>query len=85
MQNVDQHPKSGIYRVRVTYPAHLRTVLKAVGVNKSLGTRDAVMARKLAISVLASIQRLINDAEAIHAPQTTGRTACVTLTLADGI
>jgi hypothetical protein len=85
MANVDQHPKTGIYRVRLTYPQHLRGILKATSVTKSLGTRDAASARKNAIPVLATFQRQISDAEAIHGAEKTGEVAPVLLTLAEGI
>ena len=85
MANIDQHPKTGIYRVRLTYPPHLRGILKATSVTKSLGTRDAVLARRKAIPVLATFQRQISDAEAIHSAEKTGEVATVLLTLAEGI
>jgi len=85
MQNVDQHPKTGIYRVRLTYPPHLRDILKATGVTKSLRTRDPVAARKLAIPVLASFQHRVNDADAIYAAEKVGQIASVALTLTEGI
>lgn len=85
MANVDKHPKAGFYRVRLTYPQHLRGILKATSVTKSLGTRDATSARKKAIPLLATFQRQISDAEAIHGAQKTGEVAPVLLTLAEGI
>jgi hypothetical protein len=54
------------FYVRLTYPQHLRAILKATSVTKSLGTRDAALARKKAIPVLATLHRQISDAEAIH-------------------
>jgi hypothetical protein len=86
MANVDQHPKTGNYRVRLTYPQHLRAILKATSVTKSLGTRDAAVARKMAIPVLVTLQqRQVSDAEAIHGAQKTGEVAPVLLTLSEGI
>jgi integrase len=85
MQNVDQHPKTGIYRVRVTYPEHLRPVLKATGITRSLKTRDAVVARKSAIPVLAVIHRRIEDAETIYRTEPAGRVAETHLMLDAGI
>ncbi len=85
MQNVDQHPKSGVYRVRVTYPAHLREILKATGTTKSLGTKDAITARKAAVPVLALLQRRISDAESIYKADATGQVASVSLTLEAGL
>ena len=85
MQNVDQHPKSGVYRVRVTYPPHLRGILKATGTTKSLGTKEAAKARKAAIPVLALLQQRISEAEVFHAAHATGQVAPLSLTLDAGI
>ena len=85
MQNVDQHPKTGIYRVRLTYPEHLRAILKASSTTKSLKTRDAVLARKNAIPVLATLQRRINEAEAIYQAEQAGAVAQLELTMHEGI
>src|ERR1700722_17785532 len=85
MANIDQHPKTGIYRVRLTYPARLRGILKAASVTKSLGTRDAAVARREAIPVLATFQLQISQAAAIHEDQQAGQVAAVLLTPAEGI
>jgi hypothetical protein len=85
MQNLDKHPKTGIYRVRVTYPEHLRPVLKATGITRSLKTRDATIARKNAIPVLAVIHRRIENAEAIHRADAEGRVAETDLTVDAGV
>lgn len=85
MQNVDQPPKSGVYRVRVTYPPYLRGILEATGTTKSFGTKEVAKARKAAIPVLALLQRWISDAEIIHAAHATGQIASVSLTLDAGL
>jgi len=66
MENVDKHPKTGVYRVRLTYPVHLRKILGRSSVTQSLGTRDAAAARKAAIPVLAELQKRIAEAQAVY-------------------
>jgi hypothetical protein len=50
-------------------------------VTKTLGTRDAVLARQKATPVLATFQRQISQAEAIYGAEKTGEVAPVLLTL----
>lgn len=66
MEHVEKHPDSGVYRVRVIYPAHLRGILGKGSFSKSLNTRDAAAARKAAIPVLAEVQKRIADAQATY-------------------
>jgi hypothetical protein len=66
MEHVEKHPDSGVYRVRVIYPAHLRGILGQGSFTKSLNTRDAAAARKAAIPVLAEVQKRIADAQATY-------------------
>jgi len=54
MAHVDQPPKSSFHQARVTYPEHLRGILKdGGGATKSLGTRNAANARAKAVPILA--------------------------------
>lgn len=85
MQNVDRHPKSGIYRVRVTFPGHLFDLLGAKSYTSSLATKDALAAKKLALPVLARLQRRVCDAEAVHRARSTGTTAEISLSLEVGL
>ena len=64
MPHVDRHPKSGVYRIRRAFPAHLRELLGAASITKSLGTKDGKEAKKLALPLLAAIQAQIDAAEA---------------------
>jgi len=85
MANVDRHPKSGLYRIKATYPKHLHAILKATGTTKTLGTRNAVVARSKASPVLAAMQLRISQAEAIYQAQKTTQVAAVLLPLETGI
>ncbi len=56
MEHLEKHTYSGVCRVRVVYPLHLRRMLGIGSFTKSLNTRDSAAARKAAIPVLAEFQ-----------------------------
>lgn len=58
MANVNLRPKSGIYRARVTYPEHLREILKGTGTTKTLQTRNVSLARNKVIPLLTAFDYL---------------------------
>lgn len=85
MKNIDKHPKTGIFRVRVTYPDHLRTILRARSFTKSLGTRSAREAQTNALPILADLQKQIDAAQAAYNSQQAGQPPVVTLTPQEGL
>ena len=85
MQNVDKHPKTGVFRVRVTFPAHLHKILGAGSATQSLKTKNATDARRAAIPVLSAFQRRISEAEKIYQAEKTGEVVQLELTLDAGV
>ncbi|MGB9153035.1 MAG: site-specific integrase [Alphaproteobacteria bacterium] len=85
MENVDKHPKSGIYRVRLTYPVHLHKILGRGSFTQSLHTREAAVAKKAALPILAEQQKRIAEAQAVYDNRASPQPPKPTLTLHEGI
>ena len=71
-----KHPKSGVYRIRLTIPEHLReTALRLYGVRReltqTLGTKDPREAKRLAPPVVGELQAKLRAAEAEHSGKIT--------------
>ena len=75
MTRPTKHPKSGVYRIRVAVPAHLRDIVQRDhGVRsefiETLGTKDPRQAKHLAGAVLQRFQGWLRAAEAEHQGET---------------
>ncbi|HME24451.1 MAG TPA: DUF6538 domain-containing protein [Acetobacteraceae bacterium] len=69
-----RHPRTGVYRIRIAIPAHLRDVVKRRhGVGRefvqSLGTKDPKAAKQLAAPVIEKFSGWLKVAEAEYAGQ----------------
>ena len=79
---VDRHPKSGVWRVRIEVPPHLRPRLAGkTSYTKTLNTKDEAEARRRAPPVQATFQRLIDQAQQALDDEAAGRTPSLSLTL----
>ncbi len=70
-----RHPKSHVYRIRLTIPAHLRETTKRLyavsrELTQTLGTKDPKEAKRLAPAVIEWLQGRLRVAEAEYAGQT---------------
>ena len=69
-----KHPKSGVYRIRITIPRHLREITQRnhgcrVELIRTLGTKDPREARRLAPPVIDEFQARLRAAEAEYQGQ----------------
>lgn len=72
MRHVEPHPKSGVFRVRLTAPPRLKPILGQITFTQSLETRDRREAERKAHGVIADFRRRIDAAEAVFEAERTG-------------
>ena len=63
MKNLKQDPRSGIWKIRVGVPAHLRSVLGKRELKKSLGHMSERDAQRTALPILNGFHRAIEQAK----------------------
>lgn len=63
MSYLQRHPKSGVWRVRISVPPKLRELIGKRELIESLSTKDHAEAKRLAPAVLARFQERISRAE----------------------
>ena len=71
MTRPTKHPKSGVYRIRMAVPMHLRSIVKrahgrSAELVESLGTKDPGEAKRLATPVIEKFSTWLRAAEAEH-------------------